>query len=383
MSVASLLLKEIRFRWLNFLLGLSAVAAAVALCVALLTLGKASENETRRLMRDMGFNLIIIPKDTNMERFWASDFADREMPQDYVQRLVDADTIQADHYVATLMKRVDWHGRQVFLKGVAKEQGKKSPMGFSRVAGPKHKMIPAGKAYVGFELWSNENIETGDTIEVLGKELEVIHCLFESGSKDDITLYADLSEVQDMLNLPGRINNIQALGCLCPGGTLEEIRAEMAKVLPEAKVSELTVIAQARSKTREMVSKHGELILLVVLVVCAAWVAVLSFLNVREREHEIGVLRALGHSSSRIAALFLGRAVIIGVVGALLGFAVGTVLSLQAGPDLFKITHAKIVPLYDLLAWSLLGSPLVAAAASFLPAMVAVTQDPAVTLVKE
>jgi len=42
-----------------------------------------------------------------------------------------------------------------------------------------------------------------------------------------------------------------------------------------------------------------------------------------------------------------------------------------------------IKPLYNLLTWSLVAAPLFAALAAFIPTMIAVTQDPALTLKEE
>ena len=66
MSTVRLILREILHRKLGFLLGLLAIIAAVALFVSLMTLGRASERETIRQMRDIGFNLLVVPKSTNM-----------------------------------------------------------------------------------------------------------------------------------------------------------------------------------------------------------------------------------------------------------------------------------------------------------------------------
>jgi lipoprotein-releasing system permease protein len=101
---------------------------------------------------------------------------------------------------------------------------------------------------------------------------------------------------------------------------------------------------------------------------------------VRERRQEIGILRALGFRSGRIAALFLGRAVVLGLLGAGVGFGVGTALALRFGPQIFRLTSAKITPVLSLLGWSFAGAAALCAVASYLPAIVAVTQDPAVTL---
>ena len=66
--------REIRYRKANFTLGLTAILLATALFVAFFSAGEASQRETTRLMRDMGFNLRVIPRETDMERFWITGF---------------------------------------------------------------------------------------------------------------------------------------------------------------------------------------------------------------------------------------------------------------------------------------------------------------------
>ncbi len=130
MTTFKMLLAEIGYRKINFAMSLLAVLIAVALFVAgpMLADGysretqtqiegwtsslnelergvaqlKANmgdfeaktadqlgrlEKETTRLMRDMGFNLMIVPAQTNMSDFWAADFASATMPEEYADRL--------------------------------------------------------------------------------------------------------------------------------------------------------------------------------------------------------------------------------------------------------------------------------------------------------
>ena len=376
MRIVGLVLKEIRHRKLNFLLAALAVTAAAALFVAMLTMGRASERETRRLMRNLGFNLLILPKGMDMTRFWIMDFGDFEMPEQYVHDLANSREVEADHYVAMLQHRVTWRGHPVLLTGVLPELGsigkrKKSAMGLA---------IQPGTAYVGFGIAQALKIAKGDTIEIQGKQFKVRRCLREKGNQDDIRVFAHLHDVQSAVGKQGRINAIKALGCLCAGATLPELRQRIATILPGAQVSEARVLAAARAETRRMVEQHVAFIVPMVLVICATWVGVLAMINVRERRQEIGIFRALGMGSGPIAMLFLGKAVLIGLVGAVAGFAAGTLLALGFGPDIFKVTAKMITPIYGLIVWSVIIAPLVAALASFLPAMVAVTQDPAVTL---
>jgi len=379
MSIARLVLREIAHRKLNFLSGVVSVVAAVALFVAVLTMSDASQRETTRLMRDMGFNILIVPKNTDMGDFWSEDFATEEMPEEYVHRLANSKHIMVRHLVATLQKKVTWRDRKVLLTGVLPEvpvRGveKKPPMGFS---------IPRGKVYLGFELARSMKIKEGDTINILGRDFLVERCLQEAGSKDDIRIYGHLHDVQQVLSKPGRINAIEALGCICEGARLPTIRQSIAKALPETKVTEFRSLAVARAETRRMVEKYAAFFIPTVFLVCAVWVGLLALSNVRERRQEIGILRALGFGSARIAVLFLSKAVLLGLIGAAVGFAAGTGVALQFGPEIFRLTAKKISPVFGLLVWSAVAAPAICALASYLPAIVAITQDPAVTLREE
>jgi putative ABC transport system permease protein len=116
------------------------------------------------------------------------------------------------------------------------------------------------------------------------------------------------------------------------------------------------------------------------LVVCAVWICVLAIINVRDRKQEIGIMRAIGYGSGKIAILFLGKAILIGFIGSAIGFAVGTGLAMKFGPEIFKITANTIKPSYIMLLWSILSAPLFSAISSLIPTMLAITQDPADTL---
>ena len=139
-------------------------------------------------------------------------------------------------------------------------------------------------------------------------------------------------------------------------------------------------LADARAKQRQTREKVNAVVLPSVLVAGAVWVALLAVLNVRDRRQEIGILRALGKGGGRIAGLFLGKAVLLGFVAAALGVALGTWVVLEFGPSLFPVTK-KAIQASSTLAWQLLvATPVFAAFASFIPAMLAVSHDPAETL---
>lgn len=380
MSVLRLLFREIQHRKSNFLLALLSVLVAVSVVVAVITMSEASRRETIRLMRDLGFNVLIVPKAANMNDFWSDGFAQADMPEEYVYRLAESKRVVVQHLVARLQKKIEWKGRKVLLTGVLPEVQprygpRKSPMRFT---------VPKGKVFVGYELWrGNDEVKEGNPITILGREFIVGKRLPEKGSRDDIRIWGHLREIQEVLGMPGRINEIEALGCLCEGKRLPTIREDIASILPDTQVTEFESIAIARAETRRMRDKYAAFLIPVVVVVCALWIGLLALANVRERRAEIGILRAMGVGSGSIAALFLVKAVLVGLAGALLGFVAGTWLALKFGPDIFPVTAKKIAPMFDLMLWAVATAPVVCAIASYLPTTIAITQDPAVVLREE
>ena len=101
--------------------------------------------------------------------------------------------------------------------------------------------------------------------------------------------------------------------------------------------------------------------------------------NVRDRRTEIGILRAIGLRRAQVLVIFIGKAVLMGLTGAVLGCAGGLVGGAlwQQAPD-----AAMWQRLADpvLVAAVFGAAPLLAVLASWLPALRAAQEDPAVVL---
>lgn len=374
--------REILYRKFNFILGLLGVITAVALVIVFFTMTKASQNETRRLTRDMGFNLRIVPEETDMNTFWISGYSDKTMPESYVDQLVDEKSIYYAHLTATLHKKIMWQDKEVILTGISPDE--KEPGG-----GNKSKMIFAiepSKVYVGYELAKSLDLKQGEAIEVLGQSFEIERTLAESGSDDDVRLYFDLKTLQQLVKMEGRINEIMALNCMCStegDDPLGALRENLEAVLPEAKVIMNKTIAVSRERQRKMMDSYFEAILPIVLVICAFWIGGMTMINVSQRRHEIGILNALGFSTFKISTLFFNRVALTGVMGAIIGFGLGTWISLDYGTEVFKVTARSIQPIYNLLYWALLAAPLFAIISAFIPIMHAISRQPAQVLKEE
>ncbi len=386
MKILSLIVKEIVHRKLNFLLSVLAIVMAAGLFVFCWTTGAASHRETVKLMLGSGFSLRIVPQDTNMNQFWLTHFSEHTMPEEYTQRLAEQKNFTINHLRASLTRMITFRGQEVLLTGTAAEIYPPGKM-------PNAYAVEAGTAVVGYQVGQGWGITKGDVLEIEGRKLTVEYCLRETGAPegDDARIYCNIRDAQEILNLPGRINEIEAIDCICQvaqsetrAQTLERLRAELLKVMPQAQVLQWNKIADMRHDQRKMVRRFVNAIILPsVMVVGVVWVGVLAFLNVRERRVEIGILRALGYNGGWVALLFLGKALIIGLAGAAAGFILGNDLALRFGPAIFPETALSIRPMYHLLYWSLMAAPALSALAGFIPAMFAVTQDPAAILRQE
>jgi putative ABC transport system permease protein len=375
-----LILRELLFRKGHAFLMLSGLVSVSALATAYFTTETAAARETTRVARDLGFNLRILPKETDMDAYWFQGFSDHTLPEESVNKLANADGVfmTFNHLMASLRQKIMIQGREVVLVGVAptvtSPDKKKRPMGFS---------IDPGKLHVGYQIGVRLGLKAGDTLNISGQDFEVERVMVEYGTEEDIYVYGSLKDVQTLTDKEGRINEIKAIDCLCLTSDQDPasiLRAELEKMLPDAKVIQDRVQADARARQRQMVQKKFAFLSPFLMTVGAVWVAVLSVLNVRERRSEIGVWRALGKGGVTLGGMFLGKAILLGLLGGFIGFWIGNALALSVGSGIFQVTAKAIQTEWSYLVWSVIATPVLAAAAAFIPAMMAVVQDPADTL---
>jgi ABC-type lipoprotein release transport system permease subunit len=280
--------------------------------------------------------------------------------------------------------------------------------------------VPPGTMVVGYDVHSKLGLKADDKVTLLGREFVVTTLYPERGSKDDFTVWIDLAEAQQMLGMENVINAILALECGCTGDRISQIREEIAGILPGTNViekhSQALTRAESRAKAKVMAENALEaeqeaglaslaretksrtdmqnrraglvgILVPLVLVGCALWIGFLAFGNVRQRNSEIGILRAIGLSSNQVLAIFLIKAVLIGLVGGLVGTAAGVLIGIQFGgltpssetwQQIFEtgavLTTVVMAPLL---------APAFSAIASWLPAQMAARRDPALVLQAE
>ncbi len=419
MRISHLIYREIAHRKLVFALGVAAITVAVASLVAevswlrlhdwrtdqILAAKSAEtkammdrlEDDIRKITVRMGFNMVILPQGQSLEDLQSEERPPRFMPEEYADRLSTNQVATINHVLPALIQRLKWpeQQRKIILMGVKGEVWIQSAS-----QKPILESIAAGQVVAGYELHQSLKLKAGQKIQFQGRDFVVSKLLPERGNADDVTLWMNLGEMQALLDRKQLINAILALECNCSADRLAKIRQEIGRLLPDTRVIEFASQAIARAEARNRAAEQasatlrqerehrrqmrGEqealaaILIPLVILAAGAWIGLLMHGNARERRSEVGILRALGFKSSQVLLLFLGKAVLMGLAGSLLGYALGVGAAWLRAPAEPGVMRLLADP--RLLGAVVLATPGLAVMMCWIPALLAAQQDPAAIL---
>jgi len=182
-----------------------------------------------------------------------------------------------------------------------------------------------------FHLSQNSQLE----LSYLGRTAKlVVAGVIDSGSADDNQIFVDLRVAQNLAAVPGRIELVQ----LSVNGSAAAIAAyasQLAQMLPQEDVRPIRQVTEAEgqllNRTRLLIVSMIVLILALTSLCVLATMAALT----TERREDVGLMKALGGSISRIMGLFLAEVGVLGVLGGFVGCVAGVALSRWMGHRVF------------------------------------------------
>jgi len=403
MKLRTLVWRELFERKNQLVTGFLAVLLGITVIVAIKNITSFSEKAVARQLDTLGANVLILPKSVSLQDYYTSDLHSEEFPEEYVTRLVMSDIQGLDNLSPKLSVPVEVQGRRFTLTGILPKnefQAKASWAGagiFSRPIGcgvvtdatgsgdeaPKETLVrkrvietlETDEVLVGADVAATLSLKEGDAINLLGNSFTVIATLPQTGTIDDSRIFAHLHKVQGLAGKGPVLNAIEVVGCCNEifGGLVEKIN----KLLPEAKVVTITQVVDTQIRTNRMMSRLSLLFLVIIVLVGVASIANYMFANVFERRREIGTLMALGATPSTVLKMFLLKALVLGLAGGVVGYIIGTILSVTLGP---RIAGVPVLPMPVLALWAIGVSTAIALAASYFPARRAAGLDPVVSL---
>jgi putative ABC transport system permease protein len=158
--------------------------------------------------------------------------------------------------------------------------------------------------------------------------------VIDAGGAEDNQVFVSLPVAQKLAGLPGQIEIVQ----VSVGGTASIISgyaSRLASSLPGYDVRPLRQVTAAEgnllNRTRFLIVSMVLLILVLTALCVLATMAALAM----ERRADVGLMKALGGSMSRILQLFLAEVSVLGAVGGLIGCVAGMVLAHWLGQRVF------------------------------------------------
>jgi len=198
---------------------------------------------------------------------------------------------------------------------------------------------------VGNKAAKNLGLAAGDTVTLMDHPFRVSAVLYPTGGDDDSVILADLGTLQTVANRPDEVSFLE-VAALCSGCPIEDIVAQMRGKLPHTDIKALSNIVNQRMASINFVQRLVLSISLVILVTAATMVGLSMLSAVNERKKDIGLLRSLGYSKSRVFFIFCLEAGIIGILSGVLGYFSGFGASFKALSLLAMAEGAR--PVFDI-----------------------------------
>jgi len=384
--------KSIANRPQRFGVAVLAVAMGVGMAVALASVSLVLGDRLGRTVRQYGANIVLLPKgaDVPLEvagadlsgSVNAGAIADTSLAALRRFRWRNNILAIAPQAYASATSRVAGADRGVPVVGTwfahaAAGSAEGPPIDGMKALAPWWKVngrLPAedgNEALVGRALALRVGARPGDTLPVrfqaTAESVQVVGILDAGGLEDD-QLYVPLAWLQKHTNREGQVDRVLVSALVLPGeappmpnpGTnlaayekwicrpfAASVGVEIESAMPG--VSARPVAQLVRGEGRLVGRLNLLMLLLTGAALAAAILGVMSTMvaSVVDRTSEIALLRALGATTAGVGRLFLAEALVIALVGGLLGVGIGYGLAQAIGRGTFGTAvepHPLLVP---------------------------------------
>jgi lipoprotein-releasing system permease protein len=243
--------------------------------------------------------------------------------------------------------------------------------------------VDPGDVLLGRDLAEDLGVGIGDTVRLstpssAGGNYRV-RGIFDLGAKNLNQLYAfvGLATAQALHALPGGVTSIEIT--VTDLWDAQRVATELSLTIPHL------VESWIRTNQQLMVALSNQTLMTRMIrftfgLVVAIGVASVLMVAVVQKTREIGILRAMGTSRGRVLRVFLVQGAIIGLIGAVLGCAVGYALGVFMSGVLTSADGTRLFEAYldfTLYFYTMVGAVVLGVVSAALPARRAARLDPA------
>ena len=339
------------------------IAIGIGTAVALLSLSTSIKEEIGSQLDRFGANIIVVPQSNSLSLDYGGlsvssvSFDVKQLRSEDAARVLEIPySNRISNVSPKLLGAVDVDGREVLLAGVDfdseltlkrwwhvagnKPQGDQQLLvGYEAAralslieptSSSESPHVSHGGSHQPDENQSQFKI-TRDHLKIANQDHQVAGVISQTGGPEDQMIFGSLGHVQNLLNKPGQLSLIE-VSALCKDCPIGDIVSQISEQIPHAKVSAIQQSVRARSETVERLTRFSAVVSGVVLIIGALMIFTTMTGSVIERTKEIGVLRAIGFRRAHIIKGLMIEVSVIGLIGGLLGWAVGLLASWLALP---------------------------------------------------
>ncbi len=180
---------------------------------------------------------------------------------------------------------------------------------------------------------SQKGLKVGQTLTINSVGYKIVGLVNPTLTGDVSDVYFSISNLQTLSSNTGRINEVlvSVANAQDVNGVAKAIKEELpgATVLTSASLADQ--VTGSLSNARKLANDLGGALAVVVLLAAFLIAGLLTLSSVSKRVREIGSLRAIGWSRGRVVRQLMAETIGIGIIGGVLGVAVGVIICLIIG----------------------------------------------------
>jgi putative ABC transport system permease protein len=314
-----------------------AIVSGAAVISALLNLDLGVQNKLTQEFRALGANIVISPASGAPAQVSAAEVPSL-MPEndvlDALQRLPSAQVAAAAPYLYIVARL---QNIPVVVAGTWLDQVQKMDPTWKLEGNWIASRADDSYCLAGRNVARRLHLALGAPLELhyLDRSAQcTVSGIVDAGGTEDNQVFASLRAVQSLANLPGQIGLAQ-VSVTGTATVVARYSARLAAALPQYQVRPIRQVAEAEGALLGRIRLLIVSMVLLILVLTALCVLGTMAALAMERRKDVGLMKSLGGSISRIVGIFLAEVGVLGAAGGLLGAILGAALAYWMGLRVF------------------------------------------------